>query len=457
MQLGSPGFLPDDVFLHPRHEAAQKVLPELILQLRAAASVRDSYEFQQELITHIRETEEARNAFSRAVKRMQNSKSPQPGAPEPLSGNDPAFIDTWRLEREICERVARQFRCIGDALAWRVFGFERRNIIALCHNDPPGVWAGKAGALAELEAVNRAYKQDGQFAILHDMTNCLRIGDMTVFRDDGSRETTEIKSDPLRDRSAQQRRIDAANEALANAAPLPGKDRRARLFDLDVQFKTHLDALALGTERAARKGIFAARIRGDRALLVSDIYGCNQQGWSEDEFADQLGRKFSAARRKAGLGPRERSDVHSTSLDSVSRDPQRVPFAAYPLHPVACARIIGDLAVFTVETSGQALTASLSNAGFQTRWLRQPDTVSDLAPGEVVMELTVTRGSQILPGGIRAERTSTLQVRRAAIDQYLIELVDQGVWIEGIRQMMADPTLEGRRWPTHRGEAQIWR
>lgn len=55
-------------------------------------------------------------------------------------------------------------------------------------------------------------------------------------------------------------------------------------------------------------------------------------------------------------------------MDSVSRDPQRVPFAAYPLDPVACARPIGDLAVFTVETSGAALTNSLSSAGFQTRW-----------------------------------------------------------------------------------------
>lgn len=79
-------------------------------------------------------------------------------------------------------RVARQFRCVGDALAWRVFGFERRNIIALCQNAPSGVWAGKAGAPAELDAVEQAYRQDGQFAILHDMTNCLRIGDVAIAR-----------------------------------------------------------------------------------------------------------------------------------------------------------------------------------------------------------------------------------------------------------------------------------
>ena len=427
-------------------------LPELILQLRAAANVRDSYELQQELISHVRETEEARNAFSKAVKQMQGGKSPQPDAPEPQSGRDPSRVETWQFERDMCERVARQFRCIGDALAWRVFGFERRNIIALCQNTPPGVWAGNAGAAAELDVLEQAYRQDGQFAILHDMTNCLRIGDVTIFRNDGSRETIEVKADPQRNRSPQQRRIKAANDALNHTAPLPGTDRRARLFDLDVQFKTYLDLLALGTERAAREGIFAARVRGDRALLIADIYGCNARGWTEAEFSAQLERKFSAARRRAGLGPRQPSDIYSSSLDSVSRDPQRVPFAAYPLHPIACARLIGDLAAFTVETSGPALAKSLNRAGFNARWVRPPGAVGDLAPGEVVMELSVITGSQLLPSGLRAEATSTLQMRRSALDQYLIELVDQNTWITGLRRMITGPGLQGRPWPTYRDE-----
>ena len=85
MRLFSQGFPPDDVFAHPRHEAAQKALPDLIVQLRAAADVKDGYEFQQELIGHVRETEQARNAFSKAVKRMEDGRSPQPDAPEPQS------------------------------------------------------------------------------------------------------------------------------------------------------------------------------------------------------------------------------------------------------------------------------------------------------------------------------------------------------------------------------------
>jgi hypothetical protein len=37
---------------------------------------------KQDLIGHIRETEEARNDFSNAVTQMEDGKSPQPTAPE---------------------------------------------------------------------------------------------------------------------------------------------------------------------------------------------------------------------------------------------------------------------------------------------------------------------------------------------------------------------------------------
>jgi hypothetical protein len=274
--------------------------------------------------------------------------------------------------------------------------------------------AGKAGLAAELARVERAYKEDGQFAILHDLTNCLRIGDVTVFGNDGSAETIEIKSDPARRRPTQRRRIRAAELAL-DGGPLPGTDRKARLYDLDVPFRAHLDLLRTSAERAARDGIFAARVRGQRALLVTDIYGCNAQDWTEDEYGERLDRQFSATPRRGGLDTGREWDVSATSLDSVSRDPQRVPFAAYPLHRGACARLIGDLAVFTVTTSGPALAESLCEVGFEDEWVRPP-RAGDLTAGEVVMELRTTASGPIY-GDLRMEIKRTLQMRRSALDR----------------------------------------
>lgn len=364
----------------------------------------------------------------------------------------------------MCERIARQYMCIGDALAWRVFGFERKYIIALSQNAPPGVMAGKEGLAAEREQVAQAWKEDGRFALLHDLTNCLRIGDVTVFGNDGSHKIIEVKSDPARRSSAQLRRIRTAEAALQGTGPLPGEDRRARLFDLDVPFRTHLALLRAGTERAATEGLFVARVPGDRALFVTDIYGYTAQGWTDDEWGDKLSRKFTAALRRAGISADRTRNIHATSADAVSRDPLRVPFAAYPLHPVACARLIGDLAVFYVETSGPALADSLCEEGIQAHWILPPGR-RELTPRDVLMKMSA-ESSAPLPDAIadsvfhrrdlRAVLTRTLEMHRSEMDRYLIEMLDQETWIEGIRYLLAANGMEGRPWPHYSGEDRVW-
>ena len=52
-----------------------------------------------------------------------------------------------------------------------MFGFERKYITALGRNQSPGVIAGKDGLPAELAHVEQVRKEDGQFAIMHDLTN----------------------------------------------------------------------------------------------------------------------------------------------------------------------------------------------------------------------------------------------------------------------------------------------
>ena len=456
---------PDEVLRHPRHLAAQPVLADLVQQLRDCANVKDGYEFQQALLSHLDAADSDRAAFARAVKRMRAGKAPQRGAPDPQSGLDPSRLEAWELERDVCERIVRQFKCVGDALAWRVFGFQRKHIIALCQNPPPGAFAGKAGRAAELAHLDHAYS-DGKFALLHDLTNCLRIGDVTIFANDGTSKTIEVKTNPSRTSPAQNRRVKAAAAAVGGGnSPLPGKDRRARLYDIDLPYKTHLDVLRLGTERAARDGIFTAKLPGDRALLVTDVYGYTARGWTEDEWPHAVGRRFTAALRRAGINDDRQWHVMATSLDSVSRDPARVPFAAYPLHPVACARIIGDYAIFHVETSGPALADSLRRAGMDARWVLPPaQQYRELRPGEVVMEMTTKTTApapehitRTLGHGVTVELSRKLQMQRSELDRYLIELPDQATWIEGIRHLLADYEFgDGRPWPHYRGEDQVW-
>ena len=300
MQSSDPRFPPEEVLSHPRHQAAQHTLVALIEQLRACEGSADGYAFQQELLTHVLEADKNRNAFSQAVKLIRKGGRPQKGAPEPESDMGASELGTWIFEREMWERIGRQYRSIGDAMAWRAFGFNRRIILALCRNEPPGVMAGKAGLSAELERVEAAW-ESGSFAILHDLTNCLRIGDVTVFGQDGPPVTEEIKLSPKRRDSAQLRRIQEAREAVWNGSVLPGDDPREKLYDLAIPFKTRLDLLRGATERAAAEGIAAAVVPGSRTLVVVDQFGCANAGVSDETFPTAFDERYDPVLRQAGI------------------------------------------------------------------------------------------------------------------------------------------------------------
>ncbi|MFD7334929.1 hypothetical protein ACFV98_02850 [Streptomyces violascens] len=448
---------PDDMVGHPRHYAMQPVLAELIKQLRECETMEAGVVFQRALLTRLLEVEKDRQGFKRAADRIDKGKSPHPEAPEPQSGRDLSDVATWRFEHDVCERLARQLRSVGDALAWHAFRFHRPFILALCRNDPPGPMYGKVGLQAELDYVERAFKEDGSFALLHDLTNCLRIGDITVWDGIRAPRTEEIKTNPKNRRSAQIRRMNQANAAVLHGGPLPGDNASQLLHDLDLPLRTHLDDLREAMNCAATEGVYATALPGSRYLSIVDQFGCVQQELSSAQFNERLQQATGAALRRAGIASdRESRNIHATSLDITARNPLRVPWANYPLHPVACARLIGDYAVMTVETSGPALAQLLQVSGLDARWVHPPGK-ADLKPGDVVMEIHAQDGLRAvpLPGGLTMTPGWVLQMCRSELDRYLIELVQPGSWVAGIKHVLA-ARQPGQPWPHYRNEHEIW-
>ncbi|MEV7775904.1 hypothetical protein [Kitasatospora sp. NPDC086791] len=445
----------DDMLAHPRHLTLQPVLAHLIHQLRACDTTEGGVAFQNDLRDQLLAVEKDRDGFKRAAERVRRGKAPQPGAPEPQSGRDPADLETWLFEQDVCERLSRQLRTVGDALAWRVFNFHRPFVLALARNDPPGPMYGKAGLPAELDFIDRAWKQDGAFALHHDLTNCLRIGDATVF-DSESPRTVEIKTNPKKTKPVQLRRINEARAAVLHGGPMPGGPAAEVLYDLDLPLKTHLDILRTAANRAHTEGIVATEVPGSRALLVVDQYACDKLGLRSKAGLQKINEEFVAALNRAKIGRRE-DNIHATTMDFTARDPLRVPWASYPLDPVICARLIGDYTMFTVETNGPALARQLQASGMDARWVRPPGN-GDLERGQVVMEISDYRPLRaVLTGNSHAAVTRRLQVRRLEIDRYLTELIRPSTWAAGIHHLLTMPQTIQTPWPHYRDEEQVWR
>ncbi|MEU9699487.1 hypothetical protein [Streptomyces sp. NPDC047981] len=448
---------PDDMLAHPRHLAMQPVLARLVHQVRAIDSAEAGFEFQRDLLDRLLDVEKDQHELKRAAERVKRGKPVQRDAPEPQSGRDPVEEATWRFEHAVCERLTRQLRSVGDALAWRAFGFHRPFILALSRNQFAGPMYGKIGLAAERDYAERAFKESGHFALLHDLTNCLRIGDITVWDEINPPHTDEIKTNPHAKRSAQLRRINEARAAILDGGPLPGTNTAERLHDLDLPLRTHMDMLRAAVGRAAVDGVHAIVVPGTRALAVVDQHACTRLGLSSEQFNHRFQEVFGAALASAGIASRrEDHNWHATTLDSTARDPLRVPWANYPLDPALCARIIGDYVIFTVETSGPLLTRLLRAAGLDAHWIRPPGPRAP-QPGEVFMEIHHQDQLQarLLPGGMTMTPGWTLQMAPSELDRYLLELLQPGTWIAGIRHLLAERQV-GWPWPHFKDEHEVW-
>ncbi len=209
---------------HPAQRAVFDRIVELIERLRALEQPADFYEFQPVLFGLLYQVEERRGQCSRMIKRLQRGRGAPQDAPLPPNSGDPSQKASWELEAYVYERLARQLRTVGDGFAWRCFGYNRQVIQTLSRNDFAGPMYGKVGLPYELGTIQHLWESDGHFALHHDLTNCLRIADLTEFASDGGALLREIKRKPHTER-AQMNRAQTAIDALMHGADLPGGRR----------------------------------------------------------------------------------------------------------------------------------------------------------------------------------------------------------------------------------------
>ncbi len=431
----------NQLFMHPLHQDAFRHLVELIVSLRQCRTYEDYYHFQQELLGKVLAVQEHRGACTRVATRLRKHRGVPADAPELRSDTDPNDTESWKLEADVCERVDRQLRSIADALAWRVFNYDRQVIVALSRNDPAGPMAGKKGLAAEREFLTQTWEEERSFVLLHDLTTCLRIADGTRFKVVGSGYEAylhEIKTTPGQYRAAQSRRQRLAEEAIRSGGPLPN-DPDARLIALDIPYKTHLKMLRDAFDKAATRALLGMKVPGGRALVAANL-SKGYELWSEREFIERTGVAHDAACKRAGILGHGHA-VTFISNDMVARSPTVPPWGIYPLNPVICASLIVDMAAFFVTVSSEPLVEALREVGLTVRWLLPPD-LEQLQPGQEVMRIH---------NGVRATELRSSELQRLAL-----ELVDLSTWVEGIREMLARTDVQGRPWHYFADEHKVW-
>lgn len=121
--------------------------------------------------------------------------------------------------------VLAQARRFGDALAWVFFRSERQHIYPLGQNTRVPVAQEDEGSRGALYAAAAMAQQGWGFPFLHDITNCLRIGDISFIDPNASMPVTvEVKSQLLDEQPNEDGSVSASYRVsmlFADNGPAP--------------------------------------------------------------------------------------------------------------------------------------------------------------------------------------------------------------------------------------------
>jgi hypothetical protein len=178
--------------------AGSALLPEEIEmmledQLHITLVRRDSplplFKVQMSMLADLVSSEHAISHYKRAKPEQQ----PQPGSN--VQDKDKLEEGLRLIDREIHfhQAICRAVRDIGDGIAWRLFDYDRVTLTMIA-NRPASKHINLAGLEPELIEFSRAFDSRKGAAVLNDLTNFLKLADVTVRKDDGTFELVEVKA-----------------------------------------------------------------------------------------------------------------------------------------------------------------------------------------------------------------------------------------------------------------------
>ncbi|MEU4237733.1 hypothetical protein [Actinoplanes sp. NPDC026619] len=433
----------DAVLTHPAHQQTLNTLIGLIRDLRACRTPHDQYAFQKQLRERVLELEKRRGAISQQVRRLHRHGKISADAPELGTDRDRNAEASWVFEADVYERVWRQLKTVADALAWKVFGYDRAIIIALSRAKAPGMMSGKTGLAKELETIETAWREEQKFVLHHDMTNVIRVGDLTIFDHDGYALLREEKTNEKRRVPAQDQLLAATSHVLADqTGALPSGHFPIRTT---INHRTDLPGLRQLLDLAhTRTGIQGARISTGRAVVAVSQFTAANHFTTADQFSAQVGAELARVRRRIGAD----NPGHTLTLPSIDRaghDLVCPPWAIYPISPETAASLIADGMFFLVCMNPDTIIGALAKTGVQARWLQQLDGTEDVA--QPLLGVSTRIGNRLVSTSLNFE----------AIRSLMLELIDLRTWSQQVAATLRTVLEPGMQpWPCFAHESKTW-
>ncbi len=222
MKAGEPlrSLAPDQmaaVVVDPAQRSLFPRLVELIRRLRGCDSPEDYYEFQRLLGGELYRVEERRAQCSHAIKRLRAQEDGSRGLPRTgRRFGSKANRELGIRSPRICTSRSSDSKCRRRACL-ALFRLRSSHYPRSFPQPVTRAILGKGGFAYELGRVESCWRDSRHFALLPDLTNCLRIADITEFTEDKGALLHEVKASNRVDKK-QMERIGATLGALVDVS-----------------------------------------------------------------------------------------------------------------------------------------------------------------------------------------------------------------------------------------------
>lgn len=358
----------DEVISHQLHLENRERMTELIRDLHDARGLSDLRALQQKLLEAVllaeaeqRAAQTDKDDVGRAIVTIEQRRGRGR-----LSREDEARLlelrresKKHRLKVEVLQRIRRQLRGVGDGLLWRAVGFNRIYVHAV--SDAPGAGnaflSGPEGLAAELETVESLWRTKGALAVLHDLTNCGRIGDLTIVAPGETSKVAEVKASGSLD-PKQMRRMKDMVRFLRGAPKLVDGGYSIRVVSPNEPSPQESERWELNDWEHYARALVGAGTNGLGWSTAHDYLGVvavnvlhpmweeiRTKASSDEELKNLRDEAWKPAYQKLNetiVSGEHEMVVFWDSSEKYEEDLLGAPFSIYPLPPEFCAALECD-------------------------------------------------------------------------------------------------------------------
>jgi hypothetical protein len=418
----------------------------LVSGLQRASTDAEFVELQRALLEQFLRHQLAQEQLRERVARLKKERAVLVrDDPRPIAAirSVSASIEADELLDHTLGCALHALRCVGDGMAWAIRNFDRAAIAVMGDGRRVGRLASAAGLKAELARLDDLWYRRGRFALLNDLTNCARYGDVTIRPrepDEGAPEVAEVKAG-RNSKPAQRARLQERTAFLRTGykPPVDGAPAQRVLVPAPVLEVYHA-SLRNAIRRAREAAIAEFSPHPCMTVAVADYRRL-------DETPERGEHWTAQAPRRRGW---EASDPRVIQVSSFIRRlrEQRdsfafiAPYAIFPLRAEDAADLILGRLDICASLSCDELTRALATGGLQC------DVAGGSAANEFFLRATDGANTVSLPPVIR--------------EQMLTELMSPETLVAAIRHALVATAADAGERPAQQlvryaGEADVWR